>query len=245
MSTISDLKNLNRADAQVRALRSRVDSARSNSESAQSRLDIADNRRNELQSQSRQLQATLDNQEQESKVILERIERLRADLNTSTNTKQYTALLTEMKSLQDGRDKIDDVILAHMQKLETLSAEANRSEEAVTAAQAVRDQSDADLKERQTDVGERLAELEIERTKAARHLSSDNLKLFEAVAMEHDGDALSEIIVVSKRHREYACSECNMLVPQAYAAKAAANEDSIVLCPSCKRILLFIPPVEE
>jgi hypothetical protein len=63
--------------------------------------------------------------------------------------------------------------------------------------------------------------------------------LFNAVADEHEGEAMSEVIELSARHREYTCGVCNVeLPPRSYAA-LMGNSDTITCCPSCRRILFL------
>ena len=51
------------------------------------------------------------------------------------------------------------------------------------------------------------------------------------------GEAMSEVEVISARHREYACSACNTEIPFAVYAKLMGDGATAVQCVSCKRIL--------
>ncbi len=239
MTLIADLITLHRADLQVRALRSRVDSARAVLNSREAKQTQAESRRQELQALARQLQATMMNMEVESKAVGERIEALRTELNSSSNTKQYNALLTELKALQAKRDEIDERTLAQMERVEAGKNDCAGADETLTRATATCAESRTELAQRTSDVGERLTELERERRAAASHVSEDLLKTFETIAQEHDGETLAEIATVSAKHREYACTACNMLLPPALVVRAATDEKTIVQCPNCRRIVYF------
>ena len=63
------------------------------------------------------------------------------------------------------------------------------------------------------------------------------LALFNSVADEHEGEAMSEVIELSARHREYTCGVCNVELPPRAFAALIGNNDTITCCPSCRRIL--------
>ena len=121
MSLLQQLLALHRADVQVRSLRSRLSQADRYLATQQKQLDDVLAQRGDVETQRRQLQAQVANMEMEGKAIGERIERLRADLNQSGNTKQYTAILQEMKVIEVQRDELDTQALAQMERVEQLN----------------------------------------------------------------------------------------------------------------------------
>ena len=213
MSLLQQLLALHRADVQVRSLRSRLSQADRYLATQQKQLDDMLAQRGDVETQRRQLQAQVANMEMEGKAIGERIERLRADLNQSGNTKQYTAILQEMKVIEGQRDELDTQALAQMERVEQLNKRLADFEPIVTERTRLRDVAKAESAERHRDTAERLSELERERAAAAAGVPAAAMTLFDEVADLHEGEALSEVQVISARHREYACSACSTEIP--------------------------------
>jgi len=237
MSLLQQLLALHRADVQVRSLRSRLSQADRYLATQQKQLDDMLAQRGDVESQRRQLQAQVANMEMEGKAIGERIERLRADLNQSGNTKQYTAILQEMKVIEGQRDELDTQALAQMERVEQLNKRLADFDPIVTERTRLRDAAKAESAERHRDTAERLSELERERAAAAAGVPAAAMTLFDEVADLHEGEALSEVQVISARHREYACSACSTEIPFGVYARLLGEGGAVVQCTSCRRIL--------
>ena len=106
MSLMEHLLTLYRVDSQVRALRTRVDGAERDLAAQAKLLAGVQRQETELASQARQLQATIHNLETEAQGFSDRIAKLRSELNSSNNDKQYKAILGEVKCSQTLYDDI-------------------------------------------------------------------------------------------------------------------------------------------
>lgn len=237
MTLISDLVTLHQVDCQVRALRSRL-------ESAESHFSIQERQRRELQTrldearlQVRHHQAHAANHEAESGSVKARIESFREQLNQSTNPKQYSALLNELKVLQGKRDEIDELTLAQLQKAEEAQSKIADLEARVSHRATLCEAARKEIETCRSEVGARLSELDRERTEASGKIPKRELDIFDRVADLYDGEAMAELHAVDVRRREYVCGACNMELPPDRYATLASNPNSVVTCSSCHRIL--------
>lgn len=244
MSLQEQLLTLHRVNTQVTGLRQRLDSAKRFLAAQTGLRDQVKQQADELHGQIRQLEATAANLEVESKGIEERIEKLRVDLNASRNDKQYQAILADVKSLKEKRDEIDTQALGHMERAEALRGQHAELDAAVAERTTLVERAQADLDQRQADVGDRLSRLEEERSQAARVLPEEIRSLFDRVSEETEGEVMAPMIEISKRHREYACGACNLELPKESFAQLAGTGNVVVQCRACERIL-YVPSETE
>lgn len=239
MPLLENLLTLFRVDSQVRALSSRVENAKSYLAAQERQLALLERQKVELEVQSRQLQASVHALEVEQTAASERVDKLRAELNLSTNDKQYKAILNEMKVLENQKDDIVKRALDEMQRVEETKKRLETHLATIAERIKVRDLAKAKLDECVGDVGTRLAELQAERGRAADLIPDKDRKVFDRVADLTEGQTMAEVTVVDMRHREFACGECNIEVPFETYAKLASNSESVIQCKACARILFL------
>ncbi len=237
MALIESLLNLYRVDAQVRSLQGRLDSAQRYYDAQNQQILQLNQSLEETTTRKRHLQATVANFESEIAGIDARIEKLRDELNNAVTNKQYNALLGELNTMKSDRGKIEENVLAEMEQIEALDAEITQLDAQIVERQKLRDVAEAQLKERQQDVGQRLEELQQERKQAAVGIPSEVLEVFDELGDVHDGEAMAEVEEINRRHREYACGECNMHMPFELISTLHNSADALVRCPACGRIL--------
>lgn len=237
MSLIHNLLTLNHADRQLRALRTRLDGAELVlTKAKRSELDAA-TREREFKVQAMQVRATAANIEAESGSIHDRIERHRAELNKSTNMKQYESLLAEMKMLQDKRSELDSQALQYLERADQLESQASSASGDLQKRHDASARAESELAERRADIGERLTELELARAQAAAAIPATELARFNKLADATDGEAMAEVVTLDVKRREYACGECHMELPSATFAAVATHPESVFSCATCRRIL--------
>jgi uncharacterized protein len=237
MSVMESLLNLYRIDAQVRGLRSRLDSATRYFNAQQHQHDELAQRAEELRARKRQLQAKVANLEGEIAVIDQRLEKYRGDLNSASNTKQHTAVLTELNTVKLQRTQVEDGMLRQMQQIETIEADVAAVQAQCDERCKVRDIAKTQLDARQSEVGQRLSELEAERAVAADQVSAHELGLFNKLADAYEGEAMATIEEIDRRNREYACGSCNMHLPFEQVSLLVGGVSALVTCTACGRIL--------
>jgi predicted nucleic acid-binding Zn-ribbon protein len=235
MTLIADLVSLHHVDSQARALRSRLEGAQRHRTIQERQGAQLQTRMDEVRAQIRHHQSAAANHEAESGSVDARVESLRQQLNASTNPRQYSAILAEMKTLQTKRDEIDELALAQMQKAEDLQTKLAEIELQASERAKIVDVAKAEFETCRAEVAERLASLEQERAAAAARVPRGELDLY-------DGEAMAELVTIDMRRREYVCGACNMELPAEKYATLASNPNVAVTCTSCQRIL-FLPQV--
>ncbi|NNF41480.1 MAG: hypothetical protein HKO59_13435 [Phycisphaerales bacterium] len=239
MTLMESLTKLYGIDRQVRGLRARLDAAERYHNAQQHQLAAVTQQHDELQTRKRQVQARIGNLETEGAGLDEQLEKYRNDLNSAATNKQYTAVLTELNTVKDQRSKLDDSMLEMMSEVERLDEEITAIEAQQAERAKIVDHAAAQLAERRGEVGTRLAELEAERDDAADDVPGPELAVFEEMANAHDGEAMAQVEEIDRRHREYACSECNMHMPFETVAALMSPGCGMVRCTACGRILFM------
>ncbi len=242
MTLLGDLVCLHHVDCQVRALRGRLESAERHLAVQSRHRQETLSRIDEVKSQIRQQQASGANHEAESGALRARIETLRGQLNQSTNPKQYAAILNELKLLQTQRDAVDELALGQFQKAEELAGKLAEFDTKLAERTSVCDAARKEIETCRSEVGVRLGELDRERTDASSKIPKRELDIFDRVADLYDGEAMAELVAVDARRREYVCGACNMELPPDKYATLASNQNVVVSCTSCHRILYMPQP---
>ena len=237
MTLMDSLLHLNQVDAQVRGLRSRLESAQRYLDAQTRQLAELNNALSELQTRRKHVRASVANFETEMAGVDERIEKLRNELNSAETNKQYTAILTELNTVKARRAEVEDHALREMESVETLDAQLEQARGQVAEREKIRGIAEQQLAERRAEIGERLGELEAERAQAAAAVPPDVLHVFEEMAYIFDGEAMAEVSEINRRHREYACGACNIHLPFELVSQLMGGSHSVVRCASCQRIL--------
>ena len=237
MSLQESLLQLNQVDAQVRGLRSRLESAKRYLDAQSRQLQVVDDTQQELKTRLQHVKATIANHESEMATIDERIEKLRDELNSSETNKQYTAVLTELNTVKANRSEIEDATITEMESVDSIEAELAEVETQREERVKVRDHAEKQLREREAEIGTRLSELETEREHAAAAVPPEALAIFDDLCHIYDGEPMASVEEVNRRRREYACAACNILLPFELVSLLMGDIDSVVRCAACSRIL--------
>ena len=239
MGLTDQLQTLYRVASQVRGLRTRVENSERYLKVLVRQLAELTAELQEAELRLRQSEASLGNLETERDTIQVRVDKLRDELNSCTTSKQYSAVQDEMKSLKEKVDEQDTQALEAMEEIELLRSSVGSIEEKRSERQTLQTKAKDDLDQRTHDVGDRLEELEREREVAASMLPDNALEVFNYTANMNDGETMSEVLEVNRRHREYVCGECNMELPFNTVVLLTNNTDHLVQCVGCQRILFI------
>jgi len=194
-------------------------------------------RQDELETRKRQRQAHAGNLETEAAGIDERIEKFREELNSTSSSRQYHAVLAEVNSLKDKRSGIDEQTLAELSGIEEIDGQITEVNERVAERAKVIESAETELANRRDEIKDSLTELEAERNEKAEGIPSGIQSLFDELADDFEGEVMASIELIDKRRREYACDTCNVHLPFDIVSRVTGRPDEIVQCQGCLRIL--------
>jgi uncharacterized protein len=203
-----------------RALEDRLESARGAVAAAKERLAANQTSRRAL--------------EKDIAAIQTRLSRYKDQLMEVKTNREYHAMQHEIETAQGEVKRLEDQMLELMVDGDDISAVLKSAETALKTdeQQIVHDRTDLD---RQLEVaGQSLEQLTRERGSVAAAIPPATLALYELVARGRKGIAVALA-------RDERCAECHVRIrPQVY--QQIRQNNSIVQCDSCQRVLYFIPP---
>jgi uncharacterized protein len=233
------------ADKQLRGLRARLDAARRRHTAQQTRLQQFQQQQQELVAQHRAAQASAQGLERETTAIEQKITRLREQMNTVRNNKEYSALLVEVNTLKIDKGKIEEQALERMEQVDRLKAEMQAIAARVADQSKLTTVAADEVAAAESELGAELAELQTKRDAAAELLPPDLRGLYERAAAIHEEEAMAEVVEENRRHMEFSCGGCYMAIPVELLNTLLSHSDKPVLCPSCGRILYLADALRE
>ena len=232
MPLIDNLLTLYNVDRQVRSLRSQIYLNVQKKQMDEIRVEQAENEQQQMQRK-----ANIANTETETGSIDTRIDHLRDELKQAVNDKQYSALLAEVNTLKERRSAFEDELLGEMSALEELEVVAAEINEREQEREKVMKVAEKELKTRESEIADQLAELETERDTAAVVIPEDVLADFDEIADDYEGESMAAIEIIDQKRREYSCTSCSLHLPLETVSVLMGNKDTIVKCGQCDRIL--------
>ena len=239
MPLIDNLLTLYKVDRQVRSLQSRVESAQLYLKVQTKLMTTIAVELSENELRLKQHKSNIAVAETETGSIDARVERLREDLNKAVNDKEYKALLAEVNTLKDQRKAFEDEMLIEMASVETLDTTLVEITAKIDERKKITKVAEKELHVRQDEIAEQLAELEKERANAASVIPVDILEDFDEIADDYEGESMASIEIIDKKRKEYSCNSCSLHLPLESIVQLMANDDTIVKCGQCDRILFL------
>jgi predicted nucleic acid-binding Zn-ribbon protein len=160
-----------------------------------------------------------------------RIEKLKDRTSEIKDNKSYHAHLVEIEKAEKKHYDIEDEILSIMETIEEESKGQKEAEEALdrenTKAKELRRQLDEEVREAES-------QLQVLKDKRAGFVSALGRETYDQYM---DTLTMLEGLAVTEAANE-VCKGCNMgIMPQLFVE--IKKNDSIIMCPQCKRILYF------
>ena len=164
-----------------------------------------------------------------------RLSKFRDQQSAVKTNKEYQALGHEIETAQQELAAVEERVIERMVEADTIAADVKAAEAAFAARQK---EIDAEKKALTSE----LAELEASMRQAVEaraaviaQLPPGVLALFERVAHQRRG------VAICSATRDGLCSVCNVrLRPVVF--QSIRQNDSIIQCESCQRILYYVPP---
>jgi predicted nucleic acid-binding Zn-ribbon protein len=155
-------------------------------------------------------------------------------MEVKTN-KEYSAMLHEIEAVEREIRVLEDKILAELEEADELAAKLSNAERHLRATEERVHAACEGLDAEAAALERKREALVLERDTIAGALTEDLLSLFQRVARLRGGVAVALA-------REESCQVCHMrLRPQMFMD--VKRNDAIHQCPSCSRILYFVPPI--
>ncbi len=233
------------ADKQLRGLRARLDAARRRHAAQQTRLRQFQQQQHELAAQHRTAQVSAQGLERQAGDIEQKIVRLREQMNTVRNNKEYSALLVEVNTLKIDKGKVEEQALERMEQVERLRGELEAMAAKVTDQDKLTTVAADEVTAAERDLGDELAELQARRDAAAEQLPPELRDIYERAAAVHEEEAMAEVVEESRRHMEFSCGGCYMAIPVELLNTLLSRSEKPVICPSCGRILYLADALRE
>jgi hypothetical protein len=175
--------------------------------------------------------------EKDIAAIQTRLSRYKDQLMEVKTNREYHAMQHEIETAQGEVKRLEDQMLELMVSGDDVTAGLKSAEAALKTAeqQIVRDR--ADLGTQLESAAASIEQFTRERTALAGSIAAPNLALYEQVARGRKGIAVALA-------KDGLCVECHVrLRPQVY--QQIRQNNSIIQCDSCQRVLYFVPPKAE
>jgi len=232
-------------DQQVRGLRTRLDAATRRLTLQDKKLDQLRQQQAELTDQSKHAQAEVSTLEHQASDAEERVAKLREQMNSVRNNKEYSAMLVEVNTLKDEKGKVEDQALGKMASVDDLKQRLTDVETQVESQTKLVEAAKTEVQSAKDEVGVQLEDATAKRDAAAAVIPPDVLTTFERLADHYDGETMGQIEEQDRRRREYTCGGCYMELPIERVNAVMVKPDELVTCSSCNRFLFIKQELKE
>ncbi|HEV8394337.1 MAG TPA: C4-type zinc ribbon domain-containing protein [Vicinamibacterales bacterium] len=173
--------------------------------------------------------------EKDAAVYQGRLTKFKDQLSAVKTNREYQAMQHEIETAQKDLSAAEEKVLERMMEIDQLTADVKQAETTRAAQKKTVDADKAVLTTELAAEEKRLAEKTAERTALVGSLEPRLMALFEQVAKVRKGVALSMAT------RDGLCSACHVRMrPQVF--QQVRQNDSVLQCDSCQRILYWVPP---
>jgi len=202
---------------------------------ADARLAEADRVVQEATQRLKDAQDARRDSEKDAAVYQGRLTKFKDQLSAVKTNREYQAMQHEIETAQKDLSAAEEKVLERMMEIDQLTADVKQAETARAAQKKTVDAEKAVLTTELAAEEKRLAEKTAERTALVGSLEPRLMALFEQVAKVRKGVALSMAT------RDGLCSACHVRMrPQVF--QQVRQNDSVLQCDSCQRILYWVPP---
>jgi hypothetical protein len=177
----------------------------------------------------------------------EEIERLRQQQMRVKDNRQYQALQNEIKFAELAISKIEDDILNDYAEIEDIQNETQQAEQELAAEQQRLDAFREKVESRKAEVDADIEACRRHREEVASQLPPKAVDQFQRIADRFEGEALAPVLR-EEGGGDFVCGGCHMTVTQntyVLLAGGGSEDDALLTCPNCQRILYLPGPSAE
>ena len=237
MSLHDQLRELDGLDRQLRGLQARSQTATRRHTAQAGKLQQLTQQHHELDDEVKSTRARASTLENQARDLDEQIDKLRTQMNSVRNNKEYQALSIEVSNAKIDKGKLEDQALEQMTRVDELLTRRGELEAKVESQRKLVEGSKGEVDEATAAVGDRLEAAQRERDALAARVPDEPLAEYERLARENEGEALAGVEEQDRKRREYTCGGCYMALPVERVNALMRGQDRIVTCASCGRIL--------
>ena len=175
------------------------------------------------------------NLEKDVAVYQGRLTKFKDQLSLVKTNKEYQAMQHEIATAQSDLGGVEEKVLELMLEADTITADVKRAEAALTTRQKEIDAEKKELTEELASVETSLKEASEARAELVKGLDARLMAIFEQVSRVRKG------VAISTATRDGLCSACHVRL-RPFVFQQIRQNDAIIQCESCQRILYWIPP---
>ena len=175
------------------------------------------------------------NLEKDVAVYQGRLTKFKDQLSLVKTNKEYQAMQHEIATAQADLGGVEEKVLELMLEADTISADVKRTEAALTTRQKEIDKEKKELTEELASVNTSLKAASEARAELVKDLDARLMAIFQQVARVRKG------VAISTATRDGLCAACHVRL-RPFVFQQIRQNDAIIQCESCHRILYWIPP---
>jgi predicted nucleic acid-binding Zn-ribbon protein len=223
-------------------LETAITSAKARIASHPQRLAQADTRLNEARRAVDEARDRL-KASQESRRALEkdaalyqgRLTRFKDQLSAVKTNREYQAMQHEIATAQADLGAAEEKVLERMVEGDTLTADLKQAEAALGVEQTTVEAERKALADEMEEVERSLKTARTSRDALLKELSPQLMMLFEQISKVRKG------LAICSATRDGLCSVCHVRL-RPHVFQQVRQNDAIIQCDSCQRILYYVPP---
>jgi uncharacterized protein len=174
--------------------------------------------------------------EKEAAVFQGRLTKFKDQLPEVKTNREYQAIQHEMATAQAELGAVEEKVLERMLEADTITADVKAAETALARQQREISAEKTALEQELGLVQKALVDATERRASLTAAVAPRLIALFEQLARARRG------VAISLATRDGSCSVCHVRLRPAVFQLVRQN-DQIIQCESCQRILYYVPPV--
>ncbi len=164
-----------------------------------------------------------------------RLTKFKDQLSAVKTNREYQAMQHEIATAQAELGAAEEKVLERMMEADTLAADVKQAEAALAVQQKAIEAEKKALAEEMADVERSLQASRASRDVLVGEISPQLLMLFEQISKVRKGQAICSAT------RDGLCSVCHVRL-RPHVFQQVRQNDAIIQCDSCQRILYYVPP---
>lgn len=236
MNVTAKLLTLFNVEKQIRGLKGRLTAAERFLAEQDKQLALLDGQKAELDKQIKQIMVGQRSAEAEAQRHSTRMASIKTQMESTTKSKDYTALLTEHNTIKLEKDKFETQALESMGKVEELNKQLAEIASRRAEREKVRGVALSDKDTKAKEIEGRLAELTAERVTAKAGVPAEALSTFEKLLAVRGEGAMAHIEELDRKHYEFTCGSCQRTLTMD-GVNALLSTGRLTRCTNCGCVL--------